>query len=266
MKIRCSRLAAVLGLALLCPALGQEPPPPPPPPGGWEDGPPPLPPGGWGEDGPPPPPPGGWGEDGPPPGPPPLPGLPLPLLERELGLSAQQMEQARAIDRGLREAVREAFQAGPEGARERIEALMEGAWTGLDPLLTPEQREKARALRERMASRRPGPPGRPDRARLRSEALRALALEAEEAAVVVPLLDALLAAREAAERDGERLRRQLLGQVRGTSDAAAVTGLLEEHRRERERGMGALREAQARLREVLTVGQEARLVGIGLLE
>ena len=134
------------------------------------------------------------------------------------------------------------------------------------PLLTPEQREKARALRERIASRRPGPPGRPDPVRLRGEALRALALLPEEAAVVEPLLDALLAAREAAERDGEQSRRRLLGQARGAPDAAALTGLLEEHRRERGRGLGAVRQAQARLREVLTVGQEARLVGIGLLD
>lgn len=246
---RCRRLVAVLGLAIMGPVLGQEPPPPP---GGWEDG-------------PPPPPPGSW-EDGPPPGRPPAPGLPLPLLERELKLSPQQMEQARAIDLALREAVHEAFQAGPEGTRERIEALMDGAWTGLDPLLTPEQREQARALRERMASRRPGPPGRRDKARLRREALQLLALEGEEAAAVAPLLDALLAAREAAEQDGERLRRRLLGQTRGAVDPAEISGLLEEHRRERERLTGAVREAQGRLRELLSLGQEARLVGIGLLD
>lgn len=233
--------STLIALALAFPALAQDdfpPPPPPPPPPGWDEG--------WDGPPPPPPPPGGWGEDGPPPPPPPAgfrgpPGLPpLSLLERELGLTPAQVEQVRALERELR-----ATRGDPDAAFAR-----------LGELLTAEQRAKLAALRARTS-----PEGQ-RRARDRARALEALALPAEEQASVASLLDTLLERRSTLERATEGRRRLL----RPAQAPEALGQALTEYRSAREAARTEWLRAQEGLREVLTLEQEARLVGLGLLE
>ncbi len=213
-------------------------------------------------------------------------GMMLERLTEELGLSAEQAEQARAFADEMSAKMREAFQSGDrEGMRERMRALSDEMYGKLDAILTPEQREKAKALREQMETRRGqrgqrGGFGRGERggfgrrargerggARLRAQALEALALGAEEAAVITPLLDAALQRREAAASEAEAQRRALLEKLaQAQGDDEAAVALLEAFRAERATARAATAQVQDQLREVLTVEQEAKLVALGVLE
>jgi Spy/CpxP family protein refolding chaperone len=204
-------------------------------------------------------------------------GLPIEQLKQELGLTPEQVATAEALSEEMRTAMREAFSSGDmQGGRERIRGLFEETFTKLEAVLTPEQVEKAKAFRAQMNERMqrgPGagnPGGRGERGdrrpRLREEALSALALGADEAAVVTPLLDAALQARETVRTDAETQRRQLLETLKETTDADAVSKLLEQYRAARSGDRSTIQQAQEQLREVLTLEQEAKLVGLGILE
>lgn len=204
-------------------------------------------------------------------------GLPIEQLTQELGLTPEQVAKAEALNEEVRNAMREAFQGGGdmEGGRDRIRGLFEETFTKFEAVLTPEQVEKFKAFRTQMNERMqrgPGGPGGPGgrggdrRGRLREEALAALALGADEAAVVTPLLDAALTARETIRTDAETQRRQLLESLKETTDADAVSKLLEQFRAARGGDRTTIQTAQDQLREVLTLEQEAKLVGLGILE
>lgn len=203
-------------------------------------------------------------------------GLPVGPLTDELGLTPEQVAAAEKISEELRAKMRELFESGDrEGMREKMQALTEEGFAKLEPLLTPEQKEKAKAFREQLQQRmqrgpggdRGGPGGRGERrVRLREEALKALALADEEAAVVTPLLDATLTKRETASIDTDTSRRQLQQKLGETTDPEAVTKLVADFRAARQAARAELEAAQEQLREVLTVEQEAKLVGLGVLE
>lgn len=212
-------------------------------------------------------------------------GLPVERITEELGLTPEQAQQVEAINQEMRERgrtlMREAFQSGdPSAARERIRGLFEESFTRLEALLTPEQKEKAQGMRERLMERMqsrmrdmgPGGPGggrggrQQTRARLREEALRSLALSEEEAAVVTPLLDGCLETRELLLNEAETRRQGFLEKVRATSDAEALAKLLEEFRLARQADESTVKQSMDQLREVLTVEQEAKLVGLGILD
>lgn len=214
-------------------------------------------------------------------------GLPVERMTEELGLTPEQAQQLETLNRELRdkgrEMMRAAFQGGggdPGAMRDKIKALFEETWTRVDGLLTPEQKEKAKAVRaqleERMQGRFQGGGGRGGdgfmggrgntRARLREDALKSLALTEDEAAVVTPLLDTCLETRELLMREGETRRQAFLEKARQTTDPAALTKSLEEFRAAREADKAQSTQAMNQLREVLTVEQEAKLVGLGILE
>lgn len=214
-------------------------------------------------------------------------GLPVEQLTEELGLTPEQVQQLEALNDEIREKgrtlMREAFQSGdPQAARARIQGLFEEAIGKLEGFLTDEQKEKAKGLRERLTERMRGRLERGDRegrgaarggfgrensrARLRTQALAALALTEEEAAIVTPLLDTCLETRELLVQEGERRRQEFLQKARETSDPEALAKLLEEYRAAREADQAQARQAMDQLREVLTVEQEARLVGLGVLD
>lgn len=210
-------------------------------------------------------------------------GLPVEQLTRELGLTPEQVQQVEALNQEMREKVRtlmrEAFQSGdPQAARQKIQGMFEETFGRLEGLLTPEQQEKAKGLRERLSERmrgrfeRGGRGGRGgfgrenSRARLKEQALEALALSEEEAAVVTPLLDTCLETRELLLEEGERRRQEFLQKARETSEPEALGKLLEEFRASREADKATARQTMDQLREVLTVEQEAKLVGLGVLD
>ncbi|MBX3467805.1 MAG: hypothetical protein KF878_13050 [Planctomycetes bacterium] len=217
-------------------------------------------------------------------------GLPLEQLQRELNLTPEQVKELEAINQEMREKgrtlMRDAFQSGNPGAvREQIQQMFEQSFERLEGTLTPEQKEKAKAVRQQLTERMQnmqgrmregargrgegGPMGGPrgnTRQRLKDEALRALALTDEELAVVGPLLDTTLETRELLMQEGESRRQQFLQKARETTDAEALGKLLDQFRLSREQDKATVKQAMDQLREVLTVEQEAKLVGLGVLD
>lgn len=206
------------------------------------------------------------------------PGLPIEQLTDQLGLTPEQVAEAQKIAEEMRAKMREAFESGDrQGMRERMRAMFEESFARLEETLTPEQKDKFKAFREQMEQRRvqfgrgrgEGGEGRGrerGRERLREEALSALDLQGEDAAVITPLLDAVLQGRDVGRADAETRRRELQQKVAETTDPEAIGKLLAEFRAAREAARAAALQSQEQLREVLTVEQEAKLVALGVLE
>ncbi len=152
----------------------------------------------------------------------------------------------------------------------------------VEALLTPEQKTKFADVKAKMQERMQrgpggrggegGPGGRGGRGgpqlkeRLREDALKALALSQEEAAVVTPRLDTVLETRDLTQREAQRAREEFMTKVRETADQAALQKLLADFRTARESGKSQEKAAMDGLRELLTVEQEAKLVGLGILD
>ncbi len=195
-------------------------------------------------------------------------------LKEELGLSAEQVKQIEDLQGVMREQMqkmREEMREGgfdPRAMRDKFRAAREEVEGKLDTILTPEQREKLKGLRERMQRDRRGRGrGREELGRrLREEAVKALALTTEEQAVVLPLLDAVFETRKLLTQEQERRRQELLEKVRSAEQGEELAKLLEEYRAAREADKAQLTLAQNQLREVLTVEQEAKLVGLNVLD
>ena len=112
-----------------------------------------------------------------------------------------------------------------------------------------------------------GGPGREQgRARLRDEAVKALALGEEEAAVVLPMLDTVLETRELLMREGQERRDAFLKTAREESDPQALAAALEAFRKAKADDKAQLAASQEQLREVLTLEQEAKLVALNVLD
>lgn len=265
-RLMLGSLALVASLALAPLASAQDTPPPPPPGGGTA---------------PTPPAPGGGeqggrergrgGRGGM--------GLPVDRLKEELGLTDAQMAEVEKLNTEMREKAREMFQSGQgfEGMR----GMMDEAMGKVEALLTPEQKTKFGEFKTRMQERMQGrmgrggeggPGGRGGRGgpqlkeRLREDALKALALSQEEAAVVTPRLDTVLETRDLTQREAQRAREEFMTKVRETTDQAALQKLLADYRTARESGKAQEKTAMDGLRELLTVEQEAKLVGLGILD
>lgn len=216
-------------------------------------------------------------------------GLPVERMTEELGLTPEQVTQLETLNQEMRDKgrtmMREMFQGGggdPTAMRDRMKALFEESFTKLDTFLTPEQKEKVKGLRTELEERmqrggmrgerggrgeREGFGGRGNaRVRLKEEAIKALALTEEEAAVVTPLLDTCLETRELLMTEGETRRQAFLQKARETTEPEALGKLLEEFRASREADKGTVKATMDQLREVLTVEQEAKLVGLGILD
>jgi Spy/CpxP family protein refolding chaperone len=269
-RLMLGSLALVASLALAPVASAQDTPPTPPAPGGGT------------APTPPPPAPGGGGEQG---------GerrerrggrgmgLQVDQLKEELGLTDAQVAEVEKLSTEMREKAREMFQSGQgfEGMR----GMMEEAFGKVEALLTPEQKTKFADVRAKMQERMQGrmggrggeggPGGRGGRGpqlkeRLREDALKVLALSQEEAAVVTPRLDTVLETRDLTQREAQRAREEFMTKVRETADQAALQKLLADYRTARESGKSQEKTAMDGLRELLTVEQEAKLVGLGILD
>lgn len=197
-------------------------------------------------------------------------------FKEELGLSDEQMEKFKALQDEMRQQMQDVRRQMREGTldrdkmRETFEKARDGMQAKIDEILTPEQREKFKGMRENMrgrfGDRRRGPNREELGRRLREEAVKALALGEEEQAVVLPLLDTVLETRKLVMQEQARRRDAFLESVRSTTDAGALTQLLTDYRAAREADKAQVTQAQAQLREVLTVEQEAKLVGLNILD
>ncbi len=204
----------------------------------------------------------------------------LDRLKEQLGLTDEQVKQFEAVQAQMREQmqkVREQMRDGTfdrDSMREQFRAARELIETKMDEILTPEQREKMREMRGAFGRQRGERGERGGRRggrealgrRLRDEAVKALALSEEEQAVVLPLLDSVLETRRLQLEEQERRRQALLEQVRQTTDGDALQKLLTEYRASKQADEVQLAQAQTQLREVLTVEQEAKLVGLNVLQ
>lgn len=99
--------------------------------------------------------------------------------------------------------------------------------------------------------------------RTREEMLEALDLGVEAAAVVVPLLDALLKTQDRITRADKKRRAGLLKKAK---DGAEFETLLGAFREATQKDRQTLKDARQKLRDLLTLGQEIELVLRGVLD
>lgn len=196
-------------------------------------------------------------------------------MQKDLGLDDAQTEKVKAVMEEMRENFRKMREERGEGGRggrrgwEGMREQMENVRKKIDEILTPEQREKYKKMQEERRNRfRRG--GRrnaeEDFKRLRTEAIKSLALSEEESAVLVPLLDGVIETRKLLKTEAEKRRKTFLEKVRATSDEAELANLLKEFRAAKATDAETLKKSQAKLVEVLTPTQEAKLVAFNLLD
>lgn len=188
-------------------------------------------------------------------------------MAKDLGLSEDQIAKMKAMQEEMRETMRKAREEGGgfEGMREAMGKMREK----MNEILTPEQRKKMEEMRGQRGERG-GRGGRrnpeQDFKRLRDEAIKSLALSEEESAVLVPLLDGVIETRKLLVQEGEKRRKEFLEKVRNTTDEAQLAELLGKYRTDKNADQETLKKAQAKLTEVLTPTQEAKLVALNLLD
>jgi Spy/CpxP family protein refolding chaperone len=205
--------------------------------------------------------------------------LDVERMKGELGLTDEQATQLEEINANIRkqmEELRKQFQDGtfdPSQMRERMRNGRQEIEGKIKSILTEEQAktwEKSRAERMRGMRGRWGRDRGQQREelskRLRTQALESLALDEEVAAVVVPLLDTVLETRKLILSEGERRRGEFTKKVKETSDPEALTKLLADFRSAQKADQEQLAAAQAQLHEILTLDQEAKLVGLNILD
>lgn len=197
-------------------------------------------------------------------------------LTKQLGLSEDQAAKMSAVNDELRERMmemRRQFQEGNftpgENPWQGIRSEFEGK---VDAILTPEQSEKMKKIRSKQRERMRGRFGGGQRnreelgKRLHEEALKALALDEEAAALVTPRLESVLETRKLILSETERRRDAFRKKIREASDPVAIEALLKDYREAQKADTEHLKAAQAQLRELLTLPQEAKLVALNILD
>ncbi len=206
-------------------------------------------------------------------------GIRVDELKEPLGLSDEQATKLEAINEDLQKQMREFMERMRSGEmpdrskmRETMQKGREDLRAKIQEILTPEQYTKYQALREkrqREGRRRWGGMSSRNRQdltkRLRKQAVDALALGEEAAALVLPLLDTVLETRKLMLEEAKRRRDEFRKKARESSDPDELTRLLKEFRSaaaEDKKQVAAVGDA---LRELLTLQQEAQLVGLQIL-
>jgi len=192
-------------------------------------------------------------------------------MKKQLGLDDAQTEKMKTLMTEMRENMRKLREegGGGRGGWEKMREGMQNMRKKMDEILTPEQREKYKKIQEERRGRF-GRGGRrnagQDFKRLRTEAIKSLALSEEESAVLVPLLDGVIETRKLLKAEAEKRRKTFLEKVRATSDEAELASLLKEFRAAKAADTATLKKSQTKLVEVLTPTQEAKLVAFNLLD
>ncbi|MBL4848877.1 MAG: hypothetical protein JKY65_25420 [Planctomycetes bacterium] len=188
-------------------------------------------------------------------------------MQKELGLDDAQSAKMKELMSEMRKSMRKMREEGGgwEGMREKMGDMRKK----MSEVLTPEQRKKFEKMNEgrgRRGMRRGRRNSEQDFKRLRDEAVKSLELSEEESAVLVPLLDGVIETRKLLKAEGEKRRKAFLESVRSTSDEAQLAELLTRYRADRAIDKATLKKSQAKLIEVLTPTQEAKLVAFNLLD
>jgi len=107
--------------------------------------------------------------------------------------------------------------------------------------------------------------------RLMDQAEKELALNPAEKTAVLPLIQKVLDARAEARTSGDKRKEDFTNFVRKAvgqdeTQKADMQKRLEEYRRAREADQEKIKEAEAALRDVLTIENEAKLVALGILD
>lgn len=208
--------------------------------------------------------------------------IPVEELKKDLGLSDDQVKKLEALNDTVREEFRKAreeMQNGgdfdPQKMRERMQEGRKKLQERISALLTDEQKAKYAEIvkkeDERM-SRGPqfGPNPEQMKKRLFDQAEKELTLSPEEKAAVMPLVQKLLDVKAEVRVAGEKRRDEFKTWVRkadSSTDAqkAEIAAKLGDYRKAVEEDRKKVKDAEQALRDVLTVDNEAKLVGIGVL-
>lgn len=207
-------------------------------------------------------------------------GIQVDELKEPLGLSDEQASQLEAMNQDMQKQMQEFMERMRSGEmpdrskiRETMQKGREDMQAKLKAILTPEQFTKYTELRQkRMAEGRRRWGGMNGRARedltkrLRKQAIDVLALDEEAAALVLPLLDTVLETQKLLVEETKRRRDEFRKKVRESSDPDELTSLLKEFRSAAEEDKKQVAAAQDKLRELLTLQQEAQLVGLQILD
>lgn len=197
-------------------------------------------------------------------------------LKEQLGLSDEQIEKFNGMREEMRNKMRELREGGGGFDRSMFQEMREKMTAKVKEILTPEQLEKYNKLQEgrrgRMGQRGQGAEGRGRRggrnnpAMVRENAVKALGLEGDAAAVVLPVLDSVLTAQNEAREALRTLRESMREKASGDVTSDELTTLLKSFRDTREESKAKVQKAQTELRELLTLHQEFQLVALGILE
>jgi hypothetical protein len=123
--------------------------------------------------------------------------------------------------------------------------------------------------RRRQGGGGPGGMGRDPAARKRqllSDAEKALILTPEEKSAIMPLVEKVIDTRSTARDEGDKKREEFLTFVKKGGTPEELKAKLDEYRKARDSEHDKVVASQKALREVLTIEQEAKLVGLGILE
>lgn len=212
-------------------------------------------------------------------------GLPVDQLKEKLGLSDDQVAKLKQIDEESRESFRKQMQElNKDGnfdfqkMRELMPKQMAEMRDKVKAILTPEQEPKFEEWVKEAEQRMRRGPGQgmgrdPEsmKKRLMEQAEKELQLSPDEKSAVLPLIQKVLDAGAEARVNGDKRREeftQFVKKVGGADEAqkAEVQKKLEEYRHAREADQQKVKDAQAALREVLTLENEAKLVALGILD
>lgn len=215
-------------------------------------------------------------------------GMDVDQLRERLKLTEEQLTQIQGvigeIGQQMMEKMREVREQGGmdfDKMREAMEGVRKDARTRIGKLLTPEQMPEFEKLSkemdeqlERWTGRRaegerrleagPRRPQTPEEltARRTDEAMTALALEGEEAAVIRPLIEKLVSYQVTAGRALRELR-ESIGKL---EDEAAIRGRMEEYRKGVDEYRTKVELLTNGLRELVTVQQEAKLFALRIFD
>lgn len=204
-------------------------------------------------------------------------------LKPILNLTDDQVTKVKAIEEEFRsefQKVRDEMQQGGDfqQMREKMQPLRQKMEDKVRALLTDEQKPKFDEWVKKEEERRQqggGPGGRgrggPSDKELADRAEKDLTLSPEEKSVVMPLVKGALEARTNARHANDKRREELkkfLKDVPGTTDAQKeeIAAKLKELRKAAEADAAKIKEAQDKLREVLTPDNEAKLIAMGILD
>ncbi len=171
---------------------------------------------------------------------------------------------------------RELLDTGKARARKKIATMLNEQQKRAFEAINKKTDERTRKSRERQASWRNRSKRNSDARKARTPegrlqarlaaALKALELPDEEAAVLGPLIEQLMRYQRSSARQLKTLRDQLSKLAGGKGDEAALRKKIEALRKSQTESARKLASLRAGLRELLTFDQEAKLIGLDILD